>query len=348
MNRINNITPADRTAYMQAEKQWNSIAKPLGSLGELEKMICKIASIQGDADIDISRCAAAVFCGDHGVTAQGVTQCGNEVTAVCARDIAEGRSNINAEAAVFGAEVIAVDLGISQDVECEKLINKKISRGTHDITLGPAMTEDQAVLALTAGMDTVCDLKSKGFNIIVSGEMGIGNTASAATVSSVLLDLPAEKVTGRGAGLSSEGLERKIRAVQKAVEINKPYKNSFDILQKLGGFEIAGMTGLFLGGAFYHIPVIIDGVISAASAALAYGINPLCGEYMLASHCSEEPAAKGLLDIIGMKAVINAGLRLGEGTGGMFLVPLLRGAEAVYKSAHKFEEISMERYAELK
>ena len=289
------------------------------------------------------------MCGDHGVVEEGVTQCGNEVTAVCAASIAEGHSNINAVAACYGIDVLAVDVGIAQEVWAEKLVSRNIAHGTRNMTRGAAMTEEEVRRAVSVGMDIVRELKENGTRLLISGEMGIGNTTSAAAISSVLLGLPPEKVTGRGAGLSTEGLSRKTDAVKRAIEVNRPDPSDpLDLLRKLGGLEVAAMTGLFLGGAYYRVPVIIDGVISAAAAAIACGIDPLCAEYMLASHCSHEPAAEGLLRLCGQTPLIYAGLRLGEGTGGALLVPLLDGALALYRGAHRFEDILIERYVELK
>ena len=349
MDRIKQITPADKAAYAAAAERWDSIAKPIGSFGLLEDAVKKLAAVQGTPDVDISSRTAVVMCGDHGVVAEGVTQCGSEVTAECAAAIAEWRSNINAVAEQFGIDVIAVDVGMAHDAGCAAVIDRRIARGTANMTKGAAMTREQMCRAVTAGMDIVRDLKTKDSRLIITGEMGIGNTTSAAAIASVLLDLPPEKVTGRGAGLSAEGLTRKINAVRRAIEVNRPDKSDpLGVLEKLGGFEVAGMTGLFLGGAYYHIPVVIDGVISAAAAAVACMVQPLCAEYMLASHCSHEPAAEGLLAICGQTAVINAGLRLGEGTGGALLIPLLEGALALYNNAHRFEDTSIERYVELK
>ncbi len=349
MDRIKAIVPADKGAYARAKERWDSIAKPLGSFGLLEEAVCRLAAVTGSEDIDISKRCAAVMCADHGVVAEGVTQCGSEVTAECAAAIAEGRSNINAVAERFGIDVVAVDVGIGRDVRCDRLIDRKVAYGTADIARGAAMTSEQAERALTVGMDIIGELKAKGYGLIITGEMGIGNTTSVSAIASVLLGLPPERVTGRGAGLSSEGLSRKLKAVQRAIAVNRPDpRDPYDVLRKLGGFEIAAMTGMFLGGAYYRVPVVIDGVISAAAAALACMTEPLCGEYMLASHISHEPASEGLLRICGQRAVIDAELRLGEGTGGALLVPLLDGALALYNNSHRFAETSIERYVELK
>ena len=345
MIRIKQIEKPDRAAYLEAKAHWDSIAKPLGSFGVLEEMIQKIAAIQGAANVDISRRAAVIFCADHGIVAEGVTQCGSDVTAVCAKAIAEGRSNVNAIANAYQADVSAVDVGMNSDADSEKIIRRKTTYGTRNFTKESAMTEEQMTAAITAGMDTVRDLKADGTQIIVSGEMGIGNTTPASAIASVLLGLPPEAVTGRGSGLSDEGMQRKIVTIQKGIALHQPSADRpLHLLQTLGGLEIAAMTGLFLGGAVYHVPIVIDGVISAASAAIAYQINPLCADFMLASHCSGEPSASGLLQMMHLKAVIDAGLRLGEGTGGLLLLPLLDGALALYRHAHTFDEEQIERY----
>lgn len=349
MERIKHITETDKTAAERSRDKWNRVAKPLGSLGLLEDMIVKIASVQGTENVDISKRNVVVMCADNGVIAEGVTQSDSEVTALCSVAISEGKSNINRIAQTFNAEVTAVDIGISHNVDCEKLIKRKIAFGTKNIAKERAMTYEECEKAISVGIDMVRELKENGTQIIVTGEMGIGNTTTASAVCCALLGAVPEAVTGRGAGLDSKGLERKTAAVKRALEINKPdSRNPIDVLAKVGGFDICGMAGVFLGGAIYKIPVIIDGVISAAAADLAYRINPICREYMLAGHVSKEKAGQMFLDDIGLKAVINAEMRLGEGTGGAMLLPLLDGALAVYNSAHRFDELGIERYVELK
>ena len=349
MDRINKITLPDVNAAQAARERWNSVAKPLGSLGLLESAVEKIAAVQGTADVKITNRRAVVMCADNGVICEGVTQTDSSVTALCAEAIAGGTSNINVLADVYSAKVTAVDIGIDRDVKNKKILDRKISYGTKNIAAGAAMTIEQAERAIPVGMDIVRDLKNDGVDIIITGEMGIGNTTTSAALASVLLELPPRSVTGRGAGLDSAGLERKIAAVERAIAVNRPDKEKpLELLAKLGGFDIAGMVGLFLGGAYYHISVVIDGVISAVSAFIAYKMNPIAKEYMLASHVSGEPSGKMLLDGIGLKPLITAEMRLGEGTGGIMLLPLLDGAIAVYNSAHRFDDMGMERYVELK
>ena len=349
MDRINKIERPDNEIFHAAKARWNGIAKPVGSLGLLENCIQKIAAIQGSTDVDINNRRVVVMCADNGVTAENVTQSDSSVTAVCAKAIAEGTSNINKLAEVFGATVTAVDIGVERDVVSSKILKRKISRSTKNIALEAAMTKEQAEKSICTGIDIMRDLKNECVNIVVTGEMGIGNTTTSAAIASVLLNVPPCTVTGRGAGLDKAGLERKIAVVERAIAINAPdADNPVELISKLGGFDIGGITGLFLGGAIYGIPVIIVGVISAVSALLAYKIEPISAEYMLASHVSSEPAGRMLLEKIGLKPLINAEMRLGEGTGGIMLLPLLDGALAVYDHSHKFDEIGIERYVELK
>lgn len=348
MNRIACIQPSDKQAAAAAKAQWDSIAKPLGSFGLLEDMVQKIAAIQGTKDADIGNRTVVVLCADHGVVAEGVTQTGSDVTAVCAEAIAAGRSNVNSIADACHTDVLAVDMGMRTAVHHPALLNRRIAAGTASLARGAAMTREQAEQAICIGMDLVRDLKAQGTQLLLTGEMGIGNTTPAAALASVLLSLPPEDVTGRGAGLSDEGLARKIAAVENGIAVNHPDKSDpIGLLAALGGFEIAGMTGLFLGGAYYHVPVVIDGVISAAAAAVAYAVCPQSVDYMLASHASGEPAGEGLLAFMGLSPVIRAGLRLGEGTGALLLVPLLESTLALYRNAHRFEDMPIEQYVPL-
>lgn len=338
----------DKAAESAAKHHWNSIAKPLGGLGLLEDMISKIAGMRGTPNLSLNRRTAVIMCADNGVVCEGVSQSDSSVTASVAKEIALGRSSVNLLAGQFGAEVIAVDIGMCTDVDDRRVLDRKIAYGTGNISAGPAMTREQAQNAVNAGIQLVRELSQSGTDIIITGEMGIGNTTTSAAVASVILGISPERAAGRGAGLDSAGLSRKIDAVKRAIAVNQPDSSDpFDLLSKLGGFDIAGMTGLFLGGAECGISVVIDGVISAVSACLAEMAAPGCRDFMLPSHVSNEPAAPLLLEKLGLKAPITAGFHLGEGTGGVMLLPLLDGALAVYNGAHSFDDMDLERYKEL-
>jgi len=348
MNRINLIKPTDKYYYELSEKHWNSIAKPLGSFGLLEDYIKKISAVQCTEYPDISKRTVVVMCADNGVVCEGVTQVSSDVTAKSACAIANGTSNINALARTFNADVLAVDIGIKSVICNDNLINKKIKYGTENIAKRSAMTLNETEKAIQTGMDIVKELKDKNTKIIVTGEMGIGNTTTSSALSAVLLDCKAEDVTGKGAGLSDSGLNKKIEVIKKAISVNKPdSEKPLELLSKLGGLDIAGMTGIFLGGGYYGVAIVADGLISAVSAVIACKLNSSVKDYILASHVSKEPAGRKLLDLIGLKPIIDGELRLGEGTGGILLLPLLDGALSLYRNSHSFENLGIERYKKL-
>lgn len=349
MKRLGLIKPPDSEAMERARQRWNSIAKPLGSMGLLEEAVVKISGMTSSENVSLDRRCIVAMCADNGVVCENVTQSDSSVTRIVAKTMAEGSSNINLMARTFGADVFAIDIGIDGEIHLPGLINRKISNGTQNITKGWAMSLTQAERAVCTGIDIVRDLCERNYKIIVTGEMGIGNTTTSSAIASVLLDMPPELVTGRGSGLDSIGLERKISVIRRAISVNEPDRNKpVELLAKLGGYDIAGMVGLFLGGAVYRMPIVIDGFISAVAAALAAEICSISKEYMLCSHVSKEPAGMKMLEFIGMKPLITAEMYLGEGTGGVLLLPLLDGALAVYNSLHSFENLQMERYVELK
>lgn len=348
MDRLKQIAAPNQAAMEEAGKQWNGIAKPLHSLGLLEEAVIRIAGIRGNAKVQISKRCVVDMCADNGVVEEGVTQSESVVTAIVAGAMAEGTSNVNLMAKAFGCDVLTVDMGMASDLSDERVIRRKQSYGTKNFAKEPAMSREQAAAAITAGIDMVKMCTEKGYDIIVTGEMGIGNTTTSSAIASVLLDVPPEEVTGRGAGLDSVGLRRKIAVIKQGLALHQPVKEDpIGLLASVGGYDIAGMTGLFLGGAIYHVPVVIDGFISAVSAALAAQIEPLAREYMLASHVSKEPAGCRMLELLGLKPLICAEMCLGEGTGGVLLLPMLDAALAVYHSVHQFDALDIEQYEEL-
>lgn len=331
-------------AREQAQWKWDHVAKPLNSLGELEKLTVKIAGIHETADVRIDKRCALVFCADHGVVAEGVTQSGSEVTALVAQSIAEGTANINLMAGAANADVFAVDMGMLKPVP--GTIDRRVSAGTCNMAVQPAMTREQAQQALQAGIDIVGEMKEKGYKIIATGEMGIGNTTASTAMSCVLLGFTPWELTGRGAGLSDAGLIRKRSAIERAISVNRPDGNDpVDVLAKVGGLEIAGMAGAFLGGVKHRIPIVIDGVISAVAALVAARICPEAKDFMLPSHMSREPAAVRIMEELGLKPIIHADMALGEGTGAVALLPLLDMALRVYHGPHTFDDLGMEAYA---
>lgn len=340
------IAPLDRAAMALAEKRWDSIAKPLGSLGLLEKAVIQAAGLFGSPEVDFSKKAAVVMCADNGVVAQGVTQTGSEITALVAENLTKGDSCLCRMAQLAGADVIPIDVGMMTEVEGVPAM--KTARGTRDMTKGPAMTREQAEAAIMAGIETVENLHEEGYRLIGAGEMGIGNTTTGSAVCAVLLKQPAAQVTGRGAGLTDQGLERKIWAIEESLRVNQPdAEDGLDVLAKVGGFDIAAMAGLFIGGAIYRVPVLIDGFISSVGAMIARKLCPESEIAMLASHESKEPAGRMALEYLGKKPFLCAEMRMGEGTGAVAAMPLLDMAADVYQNMSTFEDISMESYTHL-
>ena len=306
-----------------------------------------IAGITGNAEVDLSRRGLIAMCADNGVVEEGVTQTGQEVTAIVAENFLKYDTSVGVMCKQNHAESFPVDMGRVTDTKVRT--DHKIAYGTQNMTKGPAMTREQAVKGLEAGIDMVRELNDKGYRILATGEMGIGNTTTSSAVASVLLKQPVEEMTGRGAGLTSEGLVRKINAIKKAIALNEPDpEDAIDVLAKVGGLDIAGMAGVFLGGAVYGIPVVMDGFISCVSALIAMRICPAARDYILASHVSKEPAAHLILENMGKEAIIHADMCLGEGTGAVALFPILDLAAAVYHSMSTFDDIHVEQYEELK
>ena len=342
---LNTITPPDEVARAEARRRWNDCAKPLGSLGLLETALEDIAALTGSADIRLDRRAVLVLCADNGVVAQGVTQSPSSVTGLVAKQLAARRTSVCRMAQAARCQVVPVDVGILDFQEMPGVLSRRIGNGTGDISQGPAMTRRQAEQALHTGMELVREQQALGVDLLATGEMGIGNTTTSSAVACVLLDRPVEEMTGRGAGLSDQGLQKKTAAIRRALEVNRPDPSDpLDILQKVGGFDIAAMCGVFLGGALYRVPVLIDGLISAVAALCALRLCPAAGKAMLASHVSAEPAGGLVLEALGKQPLITAGMRLGEGTGAVAAMPLLDLALAVYRESYTFEEGGIEAY----
>jgi nicotinate-nucleotide--dimethylbenzimidazole phosphoribosyltransferase len=342
---LEKIKEPSKEAMEACRRHWDQIAKPLHSLGKLEDDLVRIAGMTGSSRILLDKKALVVMCADNGVVEEGVTQSGQEVTAIVSENLLAGKATSSVMCRVAGADLFPVDIGIARDTS---LRNEKVAYGTRNMTKGPAMTREEAIQAIETGIRVVRELKAQGYQIVATGEMGIGNTTTSSAMAAVFLGVPVEMVTGRGAGLSTSGLTKKITAIHKAIQVNQPDKtDGIDVLAKIGGFDLAGMAGVFLGGAAEGIPVVIDGIISETAAMAASVISPKCVHYMLASHLSKEPAAQMLLERLGLEAMLDCDMHLGEGTGAITLFPILDLACAVYNSMSTFEEASIEQYEHL-
>ena len=350
------IEEPDRGIYEKAKARFDSLAKPIDGFGDFEDIICRIAAIQGREYPDISKKAAIVMFADSRVVESGVSQTGFEVTCDVARLTGEGRSTLCVLTKDTGIDVMGVDIGIDHDESIPGIMDMKVARGSGNIEKEPAMTKDECLKAVGTGIGIVKECCDKGIGLIATGEMGIGNTTTATALLCALTGEDPEKITGRGAGLSDEGLKRKINVIGNALELHGfcgpgakgtkepdgPY--ALDALAKVGGLDIAGLCGLFIGGALYHVPVVIDGLISAVAALTAYYICPGCERYMIASHSGREKGTGMALSRIGLKSLIEADMALGEGTGAVMIIPVIDMVLRVYNLGTSFKNAQIEQY----
>ncbi len=343
---IRKIRPVDVAAMAAAKQHWDGLGKPLGSLGRLEKALIRIAGIQRTGDVHIDRKALVIMCADNGVVEEGVTQCGQEVTATVAENFLDEKSCVAIMCRRAGTKICPVDIGMA--VDTPRVEKRKIAYGTKNMAKEPAMTREQAVAAIEVGIAKAEELHAQGYEMLATGEMGIGNTTTSSAMTAVYLGLDVETVTGRGAGLSSHGLQRKIHAIKQAIAVNQPDpEDPLDVLAKVGGLDIAGMCGLFLGGAAQQMPVVMDGFISQVAALTAVRLVPECADYILASHVSEEPGANILLKALEKDAFLTCGMRLGEGSGAVALFPILDFASDIYHKMSTFVQADIVEYQPL-
>ena len=345
---IGQIRPFDQKAADAAWDWWDSLCKPLRGMGMLEEMIVQLAGIYGTEKIDSLNPVVVIMGADNGVVAEGVSQTGSEVTAQVLENMGDRISSVCIMSRVEGLEVIPVNIGMFTDGKHPRIWNRPVRYGTGNIAKEPAMTREEADRAIVTGIEVVKELCGQGYRMIVTGEMGIGNTTPSSAIASVLLSKDPAEVTGRGAGLSSQALEHKIEVIRQAIAVNQPDKDDIlDVVAKVGSLDIAGMIGCYIGGAVMGVPVLIDGFISSIAAYCAAKLSPACRPYMVATHCSAEPAGQMMLDALGMKAPIQAGMHLGEGTGAVTAYSLYKYALALYNGLPSFREAKVEQYQHL-
>lgn len=339
------IRPADTKAMEASLNHWSEIAMPLHSLGRLQDTVVRIAGMTGSSKVDLKKKALVVMCADNGVVEEGVTQSGQEVTKIVAENFLKEKATASILCKKAGADIFPVDIGIASD---SSIIRHKVMYGTKNMAKEPAMTREETIQALEVGIHMAKELKEKGYGILATGEMGIGNTTTSSAVTAVLLDQDPALVTGRGAGLSSQGLETKIRVIREAIAKHQPQKeDAIDVLSKVGGLDIAGMAGVFLGGAACRIPVVADGFISCVAALCAIRICPAVKDYVITSHKSKEPAAIMILKELDIPVFLDCDMCLGEGTGAVTIYPILDMALAVYNSMSTFSDIEIDNYVPL-
>ena len=332
----------------KAQTRLDSLTKPLGSLGRLEEIVKQLAGITGDLFPCVKNKKIIIMCADNGVVEEGVSSCPKSVTSSVTKNFLKGFTGVNVLSRHSGADIVVVDVGVDDEIDCPGVLNRKIRKGTWNIAKGPAMTRDETVKAIETGIEIVGMLKEQGVNLIGTGEMGVGNTTTSSAVASVIIGNEIGEMAGKGAGLTQEGLINKIEVIRKAIDINKPdASDPVDILAKVGGFDIAALTGCFLGAAAYRLPIMIDGFISAAAALVAIKIKPECRNYILPSHGSAEPGNKKIMDYIGMEPMLLLEMRLGEGSGAALAFHVIDAAVAAYNEMGTFADAQIEQYKPL-
>jgi nicotinate-nucleotide--dimethylbenzimidazole phosphoribosyltransferase len=334
------IPELNQSAMQAAEKRQNTLTKPPGSLGQLEAISIQMAGITGQNQPLLKEKAVITMAGDHGVAAEGVSAFPAEVTPQMVGNFLKGGAAINVLSQQIDARVVVVDMGVNFDFEDHPhLLKHKIAPGTQNIAQGPAMSREQASQAIQTGLSVLNAQADRGLDILATGDMGIGNTTPSAAIACAITGHPPEEIVGRGTGVDDEGLKRKISAVSRALDVNQPDpEDSLDILAKVGGFEIGGLTGVILGAAGQGIPVVIDGFISTAAAMLAVNFEPRVRDYLFSAHRSQERGHQIMLDWLELTPLLSLGLRLGEGTGAVLAISLIESACSILREMATFEE----------
>jgi nicotinate-nucleotide--dimethylbenzimidazole phosphoribosyltransferase len=337
---VNAIEPLDREWMARAQARLDRLTKPLGSLGRLEELAASYIGMTREEHPKIPRPVIFTFAGDHGITAEGTSAYPQAVTAQMVLNFLRGGAAVNVLASHAGAEVWVVDVGVAYDFgPLPQLISRKIGHGTKNFLREPAMSGDEAVKALEVGAALATAAADGGAGLLGTGDMGIGNTTSSAAITAVMTKQPVAVVTGRGTGIDDTGLARKIAVIEEALDKHRPDPGDpIDVLAKVGGFEIAALAGLILGGAARRLPVVLDGFITGVAALIAVGLQPRCRDYLIASHLSVERGHEVVLRQLKLTPLLDLNLRLGEGTGACLGIGLVQAALKILTQMATFEE----------
>ncbi len=334
------IQPLDASLYGKAQARLDRLTKPLGSLGRLEELAASYVAITGELKPNIPRGVVFTFAADHGVAVEGVSAYPREVTPQMVLNFLRGGAGVNVLANHAGVSVRIVDIGVDHEFGAVPgLLARKIMKGTRNLAVESAMTRSQAEQAIMVGVELATEAVREGVGLIGTGEMGIGNTTPSAAITAVMTDRSAAEVTGRGTGIDESARMHKAALIQQALELHRPNPaDPLDTLAKIGGLEIGGLAGLMLGAAEARVPIVLDGFIAGAAALIAVGLQPLCREYLIASHRSAEQGHRIVLDHLKLKPLLDLDLRLGEGTGACLGMDLVCAAIKIYTEMATFDE----------
>ncbi|WP_070000914.1 nicotinate-nucleotide--dimethylbenzimidazole phosphoribosyltransferase [Cellulosilyticum sp. I15G10I2] len=338
------IQLTDTVIQTETEKYIDNLTKPVGALGQLEEIVIKLAGIQCTQKININKKVVVIMCADNGVYDEGVSECPQDVTQQVTYNFTRGITGINRMTSFSKSDIYIVDIGVKGEINSPLVHNKKIRESTSNMCNEPAMTKDEAIKAINIGIEAVEALVGEGYEVFGTGEMGIGNTTTSAAVLSVLTGEEIKNVVGQGAGVKEDTFNRKVNAISRAIDKNNPEKEDIiDVLAKVGGFDLAGLCGVFIGAARNKKAVVIDGFISAVAALCACRIEPKCVHYMFPSHMSQETGMRIAMDALGLKPYFYVDMRLGEGTGCTLTFQLMDMALHTLYTMATFEEASIEK-----
>ena len=337
------ILPPDAGAMAAARAQQDALAKPPHSLGKLEDLSVKLAGITGRIGAPLDQRRVLIFAADNGVAREGVSSCPQSVTLAQTINFTRGVTGAAVLTRHFGAELDVIDVGIDSDLHPDGVRERRVARGTRSFVHAPAMTREQALQAMTAGIEAAERAAADGIEILGVGEMGIGNTTTSAAALSCLLGLPAVDTVSRGSGIDDDAFRRKIRIVDEALARWTPDpRDPVDVLAKVGGFDLAAMCGAFVGAAKVRIPAVIDGFIRAVAALCAARLNPLCAAYMLPSHASMEKGHRLAMEALGLSPMLDLNMRLGEGSGCPLAFEIAAAAQRIVREMATFEEAEID------
>ena len=338
---LRSIEPASKEWEAAAWKRLKSQIRPRGSLGQLEVIAARLAGILQTLKPDIGRKLILTMAGDHGVAAEGVSAYPQEVTAQMVYSFTQGWASINVLAKHVGADVRVVDCGVAAELPAEwPIIHRKLARGAANIAQGPAMSRELAIAGILLGAELAKEAQSReGYQLIGTGDMGIANTTPSTAIIAALSGRPVNQLTGRGTGIDDATLAHKTAVVEKALALNQPDPaDAIDVLSKVGGLEIAGLAGAVLGAAAAKVPVVCDGFIATAGALLACRLAPAAADYLFVSHRSQEVGHGAMVEMLGMRPVLDLDMRLGEGTGAALAMSILEASAKVLMEIRTFQE----------
>jgi len=340
---LKNILPLDRSIESKAQSRLDQLTKPQGSLGRLEELALRVACIQGEVPPRLGRKRIFVFAADHGVTEEGVSAYPRDVTAQMTYNFLNGGAAINVLSRHFGVDVDVIDMGVNhQFPSLERLRSFKIRAGAANFTQGAAMTRQEALQSVETGIHLAQEAAGQDLFLLGAGDMGIGNTTSAAAIFSAITGFPVREVTGRGTGIDATAWEKKVAAIEKGLSVNQPDSDDpLDVLAKVGGLEIGAIAGLILGAAAHRVPFVLDGYITTAAALLAKRLHPAVGDFLLAAHLSAESGHQAMLQELGVEPILHLKMRLGEGTGACVAMGLIEAAVKLMREMATFESAAV-------